>query len=385
MFGDREQIISLSLKSSQVSGMFFTHVKVSNFRNFESLDIPFSNGINFFCGNNGVGKTSILEFLYYLSLAKSFRSSNNQSLIKSGCDSFNIYAVLQDYEGNKHFEGIERKYDGSIRVVYDNKNVVRNSDMAKNLCVQLISPASFSLLTDGSSVRISFIDWGVFYNQESYGKIFNDFTRVLKQRNSLIHTRSDDFNFEYWDLLFVKLSNSISEYRDKYINEFTREISLITKRFIPDYDFKFSLSPGYKRDESLLNILKRNRNREFYLGYTLCGPHKCDLKIKANDTMASQILSRGEQKLLVMSMLIAQGLLYAKKSGSNCIFLIDDIASELDENNQNILCELIKSIGTGAQFFITILGNGGASRYIKEFPDALFYSVHDNNVLKLSN
>lgn len=363
--------------------MFLSHIKVSNFRNFEYLDIPLSNRINVFCGSNGVGKTSILESIYYLSLAKSFRTSNNQSLIKSGCSSFSVFAVLHDNNGNNHYEGLERKSDGGIKVVFDNKNIVRNSDIAKNLCVQLISPDSFSLLTEGPSVRRSFVDWGVFYNQSSSGKVYNDFYRVLKQRNSLVHERSDDFSFQYWNELFVQLSELISDLRKDYIHDFSQEISLITQKFIPEYNFKFTLNYGYKREEGLLNILRKNRDREFSLGYTLSGPHKADLKIKVNDTMAEQLLSRGQQKLLVISMHIAQGLLYTKKSGSNCIFLIDDITSELDENNQRILCDLIKSIGSRAQFFLTIVGKDSEYRYRDTFPVASFYSIADNKVSML--
>ena len=103
--------------------MYLSHVKVSDFRNFDYIDIPLAKGINVFYGNNGAGKSSILEFLYYLSLAKSFRSSNHQSLIKTGYDSFSIFAVLTDSDDAKHSEGLERKYDGTIKVLFDNKNI----------------------------------------------------------------------------------------------------------------------------------------------------------------------------------------------------------------------------------------------------------------------
>ena len=361
--------------------MYLSHVKVSYFRNFDYIDIPLAKGINVFYGNNGAGKSSILEFLYYLSLAKSFRSSNHQSLIKSGHDSFSIFAVLIDSDEVKHSEGLERKYDGTIKVLFDNKNISRNSDMAKNLCVQVISPDSFDLLTEGPSVRRSFIDWGVFYSYDSYGKIFSDFLRVLKQRNSLIHNKADELSLEYWDSVFVELSDKISEFRTLYIEDFSKEILKITEKFIPEFNFKFSLNCGYKREEGLLNILKKNRNREMVFGYTIYGPHKCDLKIKANDITASQVLSRGQQKLLVISMHLAQGFLYAKKTGKNCVFLIDDVSSELDEHNQKILCDLIKSTRSSAQYFLTLLGDSRLSWYKESFPEASFFSVSDNKVV----
>ena len=253
--------------------------------------------------------------------------------------------------------------------------------MAKNLCVQVISPDSFDLLTEGPSVRRSFIDWGVFYSYDSYGKIFSDFLRVLKQRNSLIHNKADELSLEYWDSVFVELSDKISEFRTLYIEDFSKEILKITEKFIPEFNFKFSLNCGYKREEGLLNILKKNRNREMVFGYTIYGPHKCDLKIKANDITASQVLSRGQQKLLVISMHLAQGFLYAKKTGKNCVFLIDDVSSELDEHNQKILCDLIKSTRSSAQYFLTLLGDSRLSWYKESFPEASFFSVSDNKVV----
>ena len=104
-----------------------------------------------------------------------------------------------------------------------------------------------------------------------------------------------------------------------------------------------------------------------------------------NDIIASQVLSRGQQKLLVISMHLAQGLLYAKKTGKNCVFLIDDVSSELDERNQKILCDLIKSTRSSAQYFLTLLGDSRLAWYQESFPDASFFSVSDNMVVTQNN
>ncbi len=347
--------------------MYITQLSLKNFRNFSDVTIHPSPKLNIIIGENGTGKTSILEGIYYLSLVKSFRTSKHSNIINFDNDEFIIFSRMNDESNTQHTEGINRKLNGDVKVVYNHKNVTRVSELATNLCVQDISPTSFSLLLDGPQKRREFLDWGVFYSFKECPVIYSDFKKVLKQRNALLQKRADSYLMDFWDKKFVELSYKISEYREKYLEIFNKESLNFLPESLNKFDITLSLSHGYKYGDDLLEQLKNNRDKEFNFGYTLYGPQKADVRIKAKDMLANQILSRGQQKLLITALHFTQGKIYQLTTGKKCIYLIDDISSELDKESLSYINKIIVNIQNDSQIFITSLDDSYCNLIDKSF------------------
>lgn len=363
--------------------MYIEHLILSNFRNFTDVSIYPSKGINIINGINASGKTSLLESIYYLSLARSFRTSNTTSIINHGKKNLTVSATLinDNNYGLKHNLGIKRESSGKFIVKFDTKIINRASFLASNICVQLISPDTMNLIDGSPSIRREFIDWGCFYLFNDFADTYQKFKHVLKQRNSLLQSNNDIDFFDCWNDQFIEYSQKINNFRKQYLILFNEEIINIVNRILPSIKISLVLSPGFKESKEEFKLqLKNSYSREKILGFSTFGPHKSDLKIKANEKLTSEILSRGQQKLLIIIMRITQGLIYNKTQNKKCILLIDDITSELDSNSLSILCEYLKENISDFQCFITSINNNVNTLLNDSIFTPTIFSIEDNKV-----
>ena len=334
--------------------MYLESIKLRNFRNFKDAEIEASSGINIIYGQNGSGKTSLLESAYYLSLARSFRTNRALYIVNEDAKSFTLFSKVIDDNGHGHKLGIERDAQGTINIRYDGNNLSRISELAQNLCVQFIAPENLSLLDDGPGERRAFLDWGGFYHFPNFCSCFNEFKAILKQRNALLTQKADSFYLDFWDRQFIEINEKLNAFRNEYITLFNKEVAPIIERFLPNYKISIELAPGFRVGD-LASQLKDALAREYVLGYTVYGAHKADLKFKANGRLASEVLSRGQSKLLVIALKIAQGMIFSRCCNKSCVFLIDDITSELDPEKVKLLFSFIESLADKHQFFISCL------------------------------
>ena len=344
--------------------MFLKSLKLVNFRNFKNFDIEPGRGINLIVGENGSGKTALLESIYYLSLARSFRTSNHNAIINFDSKEFFLNAKLFDNnEPDKiHVLGLSRDSYGKILAKLDGSYISKISVLASNICIQFLSPSSFDLLDGSPSNRREFIDWGCFYHFENYSFYFQQYKQVLKQRNALLQQKKSNEEILFWTKKFIEISLIINSFREKYLEIFNEKVKKIFEYFFSNLELQISLTPGFKTTvNDFTQQLNDSFSKEIMFGYSLFGPHKSDLKIKINGKNVVDIFSRGQQKLLVIALRISQGLIYEEIIQNNCIFLIDDLTSELDKNAQNKLFSYIKNFLNNSQFFITLLSDSYAN------------------------
>lgn len=320
-------------------------IEIKYFRNLETLKLTFSPAVNVIYGNNGGGKTSLLEAIYYLSLGRSFRSHLNSRIIQNNQEKLSVFAKVNGFP-----VGIERHQDGSSRMRLSGEDIKSLAELATVLPVQIINPDAYCLLNDGPKFRREFIDWGLFHVEPGFLRLWKDFQRVLKQRNLALKMRAPREEIQLWNKSFCEFSEKITEMRDSYLVDFKPKFLEILSQLLEVKGLDVSYSRGWGVG-NLGNLLETSLRDDFRLGHTQNGPHRADLEISINGIPAKDVLSRGQQKLFVYALRLAQGILLQEKAKRACVYLIDDLPAELDGGKRGALFDIL--LGLKAQVFVT--------------------------------
>ena len=227
----------------------------------------------------------------------------------------------------------------------------RPAALAALLPLQLINPDSYRILEAGPKFRRQFLDWGLFHVEHSFFPLWQRLQRLLKQRNAALKQPGDYGTVAPWDNELIKRSEAIDHMRDSYIIEFNAIFQNVIGKMLEVDGLKLSYWRGWDRESSLAEVLQRHFYRDQQLGYSQYGPHRADLKITVNGVPAHDVLSRGQQKLVVSAMSLAQGLLLKQQTNKNCIYLIDDLPAELDISRRRFLANTLADCQ--AQVFVT--------------------------------
>lgn len=352
--------------------MTLIRLKAANFRNINELDIEPSAHFNLLYGDNGSGKTSILEIIHFLSLGRSFRSHILSRVITYEQSAFSLFGLIQQQGHLTLPVGIEKSRHGKMRMKIGNEATASLANLAKILPLQLINPDSYYLLNAGPKQRRQFLDWGVFHLEPSFYPVWQRFQRALKQRNSALQQQVELRQLKVWDNEFCIIAEELAELRGNYIHQLTPVIANILAELIQITGLTIDYYPGWDTQFSLMNILANGIKRDLALGYTQFGPQRADLNLKLNNVPVEDILSRGEQKLLVCALQLAQGLLLKQTTGKSCIYLLDDLPAELDTSHQQKVAQVLNDLE--AQVFITAL-DLKALNQIKELATTKMFHV----------
>jgi len=324
--------------------------QITQFRNVLNATIACSPHFNLFYGDNGAGKTSILEAIYYLSLSKSFRTSHTDRLIQDNSEDFIIFTRF--IQGNLSIPiGIQRSRTTGSVVHINEETVKSTAEVSRYLPIQFIGSDSHRILTDGPKARRQFLDWGLFYTNPDFFTLWKQFQRTLNHRNAALKARAPKDEIIVWNQQFAQLAESLHIMRQHYINSFLPFFNEIIATLLDSTHIEFQYSPGWNTSDQLLSCLEKNIFREIQIGHTLFGPHRADLIIACGKTSAQDILSQGQQKLVSYALRLAQGLHFQSTTNESPIYLIDDLPSELDRQKRNLVTLILKKID--AQVFIT--------------------------------
>lgn len=356
--------------------MSIQHLSVTGVRNLAPVTLTPSPRINLLYGNNGSGKTSLLEAIHFLALARSFRSNRIQPMIRHGDEQSLVFARVRTAAGEELGIGVSRNRQADIQIRINGENIRSMATLARTLPVQLINPESFRLLEGAPKTRRQFLDWGVFHVEHSFMHAWQRLQNSLKQRNSLLrHAIIDANSLQAWDNEFCNASELIDQYRQDYIRRLKPIFSETLSELIQLPDLALSYYRGWDRDKPLQEVLEGSRARDQALGHTQAGPQRADLRLRVGSQNAIEVLSRGQQKLVVCALKIAQGHLLSQSMQQKCIYLVDDLTAELDPAHRKALCRLLEQLE--CQVFITGTDQAALNfNWQKETPVSMFHVEH---------
>jgi len=334
--------------------MKIQHLKLLNFRNYEKIELNFSQNYNIIYGNNGVGKTNLVESIYVLALTKSFRGSVDKVLIMNNKDVCRVEGTVQDKYENKYKVIIK---DGGKRVKINNTKVDKLSDYISKISVVLFNPDDLRFIKDSPSVRRKAIDLEISQINNIYLKHLNTYNKLLKQRNMYLKTTNINANAssEYLDILTGKLVESGEKVylsRKKYIDLLNERIGSIYNSICGIDDLKLEYVSDYKNfdREKILNKYKENLNRDIILGKTGFGVHHDDFRFKFMGYNIKDYGSEGQQKNAIIAIKFTELEIFYQIRGNYPILILDDLFSELDRFKINNILNLIND---DIQTFIT--------------------------------
>ncbi|WP_299010949.1 DNA replication/repair protein RecF [uncultured Shewanella sp.] len=332
--------------------MSLTRLHIDTFRNITSAQLCLGEGVNLIYGQNGSGKTSLLEAIYFLGMGRSFRSHLSQRVIQHNEDQLTLFAEFKGPQ-QKDKIGLRRLRNGTIQVKMNGDKVKRLSVLADTLPIQVITPESFSLLFEGPKSRRQFIDWGAFHTDPHFYQAWANVRRILKQRNQLLKGETSYSGIQIWDKELVKYTQLVTEIRTQYIDSLNEQLKGIIEEFLPQIEVKVSFMRGWDSKTEYGQLLESQYSRDLSIGYTNSGPHKADLRLRVGTVPVQDALSRGQLKLLVCALRIAQGKLLKQQINKSSIYLVDDLPSELDAQHRKLLLQQLND--TGAQVFVTAI------------------------------
>lgn len=329
-----------------------TKVQLHNFRNISQTQCELSSGLNLFIGDNAAGKTSLIESLWLLASGRSFRSAKVKDLIQLDQSQTTVFLEIQSTK-QRHRLAVQKSPDNTI-LRLDGTNLKSQAQLASYLPVQLLTPESHKLLEEGPKARRSFMDWGCFHQNSAFLDNWRIFQRSLKQRNSALKKRMPAKMVQLWDAQLIESALKIDAMRQDYLQKLTPHLQIFCQSLMPELqaDIGCHYRAGWPQaTEDLTQLMRDNLGKDQQLGHTQYGAHRADIRFKFAGREALQTLSRGQQKLFVCALLLAQAKLHEQIRGEAVIMLIDDLPAELDEFHRRKLLELLQSLGI--QHFIT--------------------------------
>ena len=336
--------------------MILKSLSLLNYKNFESQSFEFNNKINCFVGNNGVGKTNVLDAIYHLSFGKSYFNPIASQNIRHD-ESF--FVINGDYEKEDNTEKIVVSLKKGLKKIIKRNGKIydRFSDHIGFLPLVIISPADRDLIIEGSTTRRKFMDSVISQSDKNYLNTLINYNKVLVQRNSLL---------KYFALNNTYNSDTLEIYNkqlDEYGSVIFEKRQLFLETFIPIFKERYlAISNGNEqvnliynsdlKENTLETLLKRSINKDKALQYTSVGIHKDDLVFEIESHPIKKFGSQGQQKSYLIALKLAQFDFIKAQSGVNPILLLDDIFDKLDEQRVSQIIKLVDDENFG-QLFIS--------------------------------
>ena len=336
--------------------MYLKKLSLTFFKNYEQADLEFSPKINCFVGNNGVGKTNILDAIHYLSLTKSFFNNIDSINVKHGEEYFILQGnFIKEDEENNIFCSFHRQKQKVLR--RNGKEYQKLSDHIGKYPVVMISPADSALITEGSEIRRKFLNKIISQYDSGYLDSVLKYNKVVQQRNKQLKDfriagKFDSDSLSGWNLQMVKYGNTIYNERDVLVNElipvFNEYYSFISgSRENVKLEYRSQLKEG-----NFNEILENSAEKDRILEYTTVGIHKDDLILEMNDHPVKLLGSQGQQKSYLVALKLAKFDYIKRKAGFSPILLLDDIFDKFDAERVEQIIRLVGNHRFG-QIFIT--------------------------------
>lgn len=355
--------------------MHLARLGADNFRLFETLSLQPHRRLNLVLGANAAGKTSLLEAIYCLARARSFRSSSPAEIAGRAHRRWAVAGEFVDRDGLP--QQTQVLWDAKGTQARLNRESATTLDLVRRFPVQVMEPGMHRLLQEGPAYRRSFLDWGVFHVEQGFIGCWRRFHRALKQRNHALRTGAPAREAVAWNPELVESGLQLQALRAAHVEQLRGVLDGPVQRLLGIAEWALDLGRGWA-GEDYAALLEATLERDRRQGMTVEGPHRAELRIRLQDHQVKNRISRGQQKLMICALILAQSRLIQAATGQAPVLLLDDFGAELASGfQQALLTELLTYPG---QVFLSAFEREGV---LESLPECTMFHVEQGRVRTL--
>ena len=341
--------------------MHIEWLQVRNVRNLSSLRLEPEPSLNIITGPNGSGKTALLEAIHILSRCRSFRTSGISRVIRHRQHELQVSAGLRFPDQAQVVTGVERSR-GTINIRYNNRTIRKVSEQAARVPVITVTPDSHGMVSGSPVFRRRWLDWAMFHVEPAYIETWRDYHKALKNRNSLLRKKEVQ-QLDTWEQVMWSAARTINVQRNAFIDDLAEEMADTAQRLgIPPAELAYE--QGWQTGVDLDRFLAGQRRGDLERGVTRYGIHRSDVVIRQDEREIGHFYSRGQIKLCIIALSLAQDRVFRRRTGRSPIILVDDLQAELDITGQRHVVEVLA--GQGVQVFITTTGKIPSNKQLQK-------------------
>ena len=322
---------------------------VRQVRNLTNIQIKPSKEVNIIYGDNAAGKTAVLESIYLLSKARSFRTPHIKEVIQHKQEELIVSGVITNRNKKPVNTGIRKSYK-ETKIRHNGEHVKAVSEQAKNVIVQTAIPDNSKILTGTPKDRRKWIDWAMFHVEQNYLQVWHSYHHGLRNRNALLRRSAREDEFFVWENMMATTAEMLGDMWQKYLACLQQYYQQVAGEHSCGA-VVFGIKKENTKTKGFLENLQASRKSDMKAGFTQQGPHKTDFEFKTEGKHVNTLFSRGQIKLFATMLAIAQAKLLKNEKEKTPIILADDLAAELDKKAVNMLLELLYK--ENMQLFIT--------------------------------
>jgi DNA replication and repair protein RecF len=329
--------------------MSLAELRLEDLRCLAAAQLRLHPRLNLITGDNGSGKTSLLEAIYLLGRGRSFRTRHTEQLIRHAAQRLRVFGRIDSAAGVSHGIGLECSRQHGVAARIDGRLVVSLAELSEAFPVQVIDPGIHRLVEEGPAQRRRWLDWAVFHVEPDFMRHWQGYSRVLRQRNAALKSGADPI---LWHPELVRLGELLTAARVRLI-EALQPYWNAALRDLDAVPASLGYHQGWHREQELAASLAAHIIRDRERGSTTYGPHRFDVLLRLEGRPARELVSRGQQKLLGAAMALTMSRYVAEAAGRAPTLLLDDPAAELDRAHTEALLAAVGRMG--GQLVVTAL------------------------------
>ena len=328
--------------------MLLEKVRIERVRNLETVVLSELQPFNIFYGANGSGKTSVLEAIHLLATGRSFRTYTPKHYIQYQKNDALVFAQSKEYK-----IGLQKMVTGEQLIRVNGDPIATQGQLAKLLPVQVIEPQSTDIIDHGAQPRRQMLDWLMFHVEPDFYAVWQNYSKALKQRNAALKMYPAPIaQIQTWNQVLAQEGEHIHILRQLIVQRWQLEVQQELALLLPNITIDLEYYAGFNVDLGLAEQLGQSIAKDIERRTTQYGVHRADLRLKTPLGYADDVLSRGQKKLLIIALKLAQ-IAMLNRSGKETVVLLDDLTAELDSQAQQRLMSRLHQLGS--QVFVTTL------------------------------
>lgn len=348
-------------------------LQANNFRKLGKIALELHPKLNLVFGDNAAGKTSLLELFHVAAHGRPFTGSFEDAL---GPDENFWRVAVAGYSDDIDHITLKDRIVVSFQARRHHQSLngkdCATADLAKLLPAALLDPGSHTLLSDGPARRRRYLDWGLFHVEQDFLSTWRRYRRALRQRNLLLRSDADRAQLLPWTRELIQTGSKLHDYRKQQADRVREDVLSHLESLVGHGPWSIKLDSGWDPECTLAESITRNEKTDRRMGQTIKGPHRAELVFSRAGSLAQRRLSRGEEKLAVAALLVAQTAVIRRLCARKVLILVDDFTSEMGDSAQARLLDLL--LKAESQVVITSLNRSSAIEALDDY--AMFHVEH---------